>query len=101
MSAKATKEAKKLTLDPGDPEAGYVSPDLSLIDGIETLTEEEQDAHDERNALREEEVDAVAEHEDKVARARIEELEKSGQAKDEEPKQVAKTGSASSSPKSS
>jgi hypothetical protein len=62
------KEERKLILPTGHPNAGYVSPDLSGIDGVETLSEEEQKAHDERNEAQQAEAEAVAEAEDKVAK---------------------------------
>lgn len=74
MPSKTTDEPK-LTLGQGDPEAGYVSPDLSLQDGVGTLPDEEQKAHDERDKAREDEVQAVAEHEHKVATERAKEAE--------------------------
>lgn len=60
-----------LTLPTGHPQAGYVSPDLSLRDGTGTLPAEEQEWHDDRNDARQAEVDAVAAHEDSVVREEI------------------------------
>ena len=71
MAPTKDKEERKLTLPSGHPQAGYVSPDLSGMDGVGTLPDEEQKIHDERDDAREAEVEAVAEHEDKVAREEI------------------------------
>jgi hypothetical protein len=81
-----TKEAKeeKQSLPIGHPQAAYISPDLSLQDGVGTLPDEEQEAHDEQVEAQQAEAEAAAEHEDKVAKAEAQEAE----AKDKEaPKQ--------------
>lgn len=60
-------EEKKLSLPVGHPEAGYVEPDLSLRDGVGTLPDDEQKAHDERDQAREDELSAIADREHEVA----------------------------------
>jgi uncharacterized protein YaiL (DUF2058 family) len=96
------KEERKLTLPTGHPQAGYVSPDLSGLDGVGDLPEDEQKAHDERNKAQEEEAAAIAESEDKVAReeekARAAERDKRIEA---EQKQTATASTAPSSSKAS
>jgi hypothetical protein len=74
-------EAPKQELPVNHPQAGYVSPDLSLNDGNQILPDEEPPeeekplTREERIEAREAEVKAVAEHEDKVAKAEAEEAE--------------------------
>jgi len=90
------KEERKLTLSAGDPEAGYVSPDRSLVDGVELFDDETQEAHDEAIAAHEDEVEAVAEHEDKVARERIAQAEKEAKGQAKEQEKAASTAATSS-----
>ena len=77
MAPRSTKDVEepKQTLPVGHPQAGYVSPDLSGIEGVETLHDDEQKAHDERNQAQEDEAAAVAENEDKVAKEEQKRLE--------------------------
>src|SRR5215831_7611023 len=97
MPAKSKeKEERKLKLPAGDPEAGYVSPDPSFVDGVETFSEEEQEARDDAADAWEEEVAAIADHEHEVATARLEE-EAQTQAKEE--KQTKAAAPAASSTK--
>lgn len=82
MAPSTTKtDEPKLTLPVGHPQAGYTTADLSYHEGTGTLPDEEIEVHEERNAAREEEVEAVAENEHKVATAEI--AERAGDAKDE------------------
>jgi len=67
MAGKTTDEPKQ-SLPSGHPQAGYVSPDLSYVEGVGTLPDEEQEEHDKRNEEREAEVEAVEANEDKVAK---------------------------------
>ena len=92
------KEERKLSLPNGHPSAGYVSPDLSGIDGVETLPEDEQKAHDERNQAQEDEAKAVAEAEHKVA---TEEAKAAADAEKAAEKETAATTTSSSGSKSS
>jgi len=94
--ARSTQEKgeRKLTLPTGHPAAGYVSPDLSGIDGVETLPEEEQKLHDERNDARDAEVEAVADAEHKVA---TEEAKAAADAEKAAEKQTAAATTTSSS----
>lgn len=64
---KDTKEQKQ-SLPAGHPRAGYVSPDLSTHEGTGTLPPEEVDWHEARNDAREDEIERVAEAEDKAAK---------------------------------
>jgi hypothetical protein len=66
-TSKQTEEPKA-TLPVGHPQAGYVTADLSLQDGVGTLPDIEQAWNDERDEAREADVEAVADHEDKVAK---------------------------------
>jgi hypothetical protein len=61
-------EERKLTLPVGHPQAGYVGPDLSGVDGVTTFSPEEQKLRDERQAAYEDDLKAVTDNEDKVAR---------------------------------
>jgi hypothetical protein len=72
--ASATAERKE-KLAAGDPEAGYVSPDLSFSDGI-VLDPDRQKLADEEAQARDDEVAAVEEHEDKVVKERRAQAEK-------------------------
>ena len=73
-------DAKKATLPPGDPEAGYVTSDLTLegSDGIDldNLPDNLKDWHEEKDEAYKKQVEAVAENEDKVAKERAAEAEK-------------------------
>ena len=91
--ARSTQEKgeRKLTLPTGHPAAGYVSPDLSGVEGVETLPDEEQKLHDERNDARDAEVEAVADAEHKVA------TEEAKAAEGVTAKQAAATATTSSS----
>ena len=80
MARSTTTEEAKLTLPVGHPQAGYVEPDLSYHEGTGTLPDEEIEIHEERNAAREEEAQAVAENEDKVAREEIAARDKEAEA---------------------
>jgi|SRR5215471_696355 len=67
MAPKA--EEKKRTLPPGHPQAGYTGSDPSAADdGIGTLASSLQEWKDKRQEAYEDEVAAVAEHEDKAAK---------------------------------
>ena len=94
--ARSTQEKgeRKLTLPAGHPAAGYVSPDLSGVEGVETLPEEEQKLHDERNDARDAEVEAVADAEHKVA---TEEAKAAAEAEKAAEKQTAAATTTSSS----
>jgi hypothetical protein len=70
-STKTTDEPKQ-TLPAGHPQAGYVSPDLSTHEGTGTLPDAEKAWHEERNDARDEEVQTVAEAEDKAAKEEAE-----------------------------
>lgn len=63
----AKQEEPKLTLPAGHPQAGYLSPDTSLEDGIGLRPDVEQQAVDEANKAREDEAAAITDHEHKVA----------------------------------
>src|SRR5262245_17067156 len=68
MPAKAAEE-KKLTLPPGHPQAGYGGTDPSANDdGVGTLAPVAQEWADKNQEAYEEQRDAIAEHEDKVAK---------------------------------
>ena len=73
-----TKERKepKATLPVGHPKAGYVDPDLSYHEGTGVIPDEEVEWHEARNEAREEQIDEVAEGEDKAAKEEQEEREK-------------------------
>jgi hypothetical protein len=62
-------EERKLSLPVGHPQAGYVGPDLSFRDGAGELAGDDKKAYDEQNKAREDELKAVQENENKVARA--------------------------------
>ena len=68
--ARSTKEKEepKLKLPVGHPQAGYISPDLSLQDDTGVLPDVEQEWHDERDEAQQAEVEVVTENEDKTAR---------------------------------
>jgi len=68
MASNKTEEPK-LTLPTGHPEAGYVSPDLSFSDTGGPVPDAEKEWADERDSARKTEVEAVAAHEDEVAKA--------------------------------
>ncbi len=61
------QEEPKQTLPAGHPQAGYLSPDTSLEDGVGLRPEVEQKRVDEANEAREKEAEAIVEHEHKVA----------------------------------
>src|SRR5262245_1209384 len=63
-----TKEEPKQSLPAGHPAAGYTAPDLSYHEGTGSIPDEEKEWHEKRNSVREEEVEAVADAEDKVAK---------------------------------
>jgi len=69
--APSKTDEPKLTLPVGHPQAGYVEADLSYHEGTGTIPDEELEIHEERNAAREEDAQAVAENEDKVAREEV------------------------------
>jgi hypothetical protein len=70
MSPSKTTEEPKMTLPSGHPQRAFVSPDLSLADGA-TLDPETEKLIEAQQA----EVEAAAEHEDKVARAEAKAVE--------------------------
>lgn len=86
----------KESLPVGHDQAGYVRPDLSLErgDNYGKLPPEEKAWHEKRDKAREEEVKAIAEHENEVAKeerkTREEQAEKS--AKEFEARQRAAAG---------
>lgn len=69
MSPSKIVEEPKLTLPVGHPEAGYVAPDLSYQEAAGTLPPEEQEWNEERDEAQQADAEAVAEHEDAVAKA--------------------------------
>jgi predicted nucleic acid-binding Zn ribbon protein len=75
-----TTDEPKQSLPVGHPQAGYVSPDLSTHDGTGTLPDSEKEWHEARNDARDEEVEAVAEAEDKAAKEEAERLAKEAEA---------------------
>jgi hypothetical protein len=79
------------SLPVGHPQAGYVSPDTSYVDGVGQRPADEQAAADEAIAAREDEVKAVAENEHSVATA------EAAAAEGAQPKEAAPTTSTSSS----
>jgi hypothetical protein len=82
-STSSTTEEAKLSLPVGHPQAGYVGPDLSFRDGAGELSGEDKKAYDEQNKAREDELKAVQENENKVARAeRAEQLKEEKAAGD-------------------
>jgi hypothetical protein len=100
MTATKGKEKKerKRTLPAGHPRAGYVSPDLSFVDGVETFSDEEQEARDEMIAEHEEEVEAVEDAEDEAAK---EEEEEKAKEQEEAEKSAKKADAPASSTSSS
>lgn len=100
-TTRKTKEEPKRTLSTGHPEAGYVSPDLSTHEGTGTLPPEEVEWHEARNDAREEEVEAVTENEDKVARDEQKEAEKEAEKAADKAKADAESKPASTPPKTS
>src|SRR5262245_38142980 len=64
----STTEEPKESLPIGHPQAGYVSPDLSEAGTAQTLPAEEEEWAKARDEARQEEVDAVAEAEDKIVK---------------------------------
>jgi len=97
--ARSTQEKgeRKLTLPTGHPAAGYVSPDLSGVEGVETLPDEEQKLHDERNDARDAEVEAVADAEHKVATEEAKAAEEAEKATEKEAASASAATSSSSS----
>lgn len=95
---RSTPEEPKLTLPVGHPQAGYVEPDLSYHEGTGTLPDEEIEIHEERNAKREEEAQAVAENEHKVA---TEEIKAREEAAKEAEKKAPESSTPAAPPKSS
>ena len=63
-----TKDEPKATLPVNHPEAGYVSPDLSYHEGTGIIPDAEVEWHEDRNQAREEEIERVADGEDKAAK---------------------------------
>jgi hypothetical protein len=68
VSQKTEPEVLK-SLPVGHPQAGYVSPDTSYVEGVGLRPEDEQAAYDEAVAAREAEAKAVAKNEHAVASA--------------------------------
>lgn len=72
MTGKSTRETtpteESLSLPINHPQAGYVSPDLSFVDGGE-LAPGEKEWAEERDAAQKAEAETVAAHEDTVAKA--------------------------------
>jgi hypothetical protein len=99
-SAPATEEPKG-TLSPGDPEASYVSPDLSTQDGTGTLPDAEKDWHDTRDGDHDAEVEAAADNEDAVVKRRAEEAEKAEKAQADATATPTTTKATSSTPSGS
>jgi hypothetical protein len=60
-------EERKQTLPVGHPQAGYVSPDLSLEVDAGTRPKEEQKNWEEQNAAQKDAAEAIAKHEHKTA----------------------------------
>jgi hypothetical protein len=67
-----TTEEPKATLPVGHPQAGYVAADLSFTDGVGTLPDIEQEWNDDRDETRGADAEAVADHEDRVAKEEAE-----------------------------
>jgi len=84
-----TTEEPKATLPVGHPAAGYVSPDLSAHDGTGIIPDEEKAWHEQRNEAREEQLEAVADAEDKAKKdedeARAKEAERIRKWKEDHP----------------
>ncbi|HKB39857.1 MAG TPA: hypothetical protein VKD72_25705 [Gemmataceae bacterium] len=80
-------EEPKETLPAGHAQAGYNAPDLSFHEGTGTIPDVEKQWHEARNKQQQETAEAVAEHEDKVAKAERKEAEQAEAeaAKAEEP----------------
>lgn len=90
MSPSKTKDdERKLTLPVGHPQAGYVEPDLSYHEGTGILPDEELAFHEARNEAREEELEAVAENENRAATEEIEAREESTKKARERQEKVA------------
>jgi hypothetical protein len=77
-------------LGAGDPQASYVSPDLSFHDGTGIIPDSEKEWHEERNKAHDEEVKAAVESEQKV----VEEREKAAEAEAKEAEAEAKKAEA-------
>lgn len=93
MSPTKTEEKPKLNpggLGPHDPEASYVSPDLSFHEGTGTIPDNEKQWHEERNNRRDEEVKAANESEAKA----IEEKRKRDEEDAERRRKLAVSGTA-------
>lgn len=73
-------EEPKETLPPGHPQAGYVRPDGSFSDGAGTLPDSEKEWNEARDKARDEEAEAIAEHEDEAAKQEREDQEKARKA---------------------
>jgi len=80
---------------PGEPDASYVDPDLSLKDSVGTLPEDEQAWSDARDAARDEGVEAAEAHDQEVAQARADAAEEAT-AKAEEQAELREKVSAAS-----
>jgi hypothetical protein len=91
------KEERKLTLPSGHAQAGYISPDLSLQDGVGVLPDAEQEWHDERDEARDAEVEAVTANEDKVAKEEVKQAEAEAKAAEKEQEKTEKTTSTKTS----
>jgi hypothetical protein len=101
--AKAKEEEQKLSLPVNHPKAGYLSPDLSLIDGREPpneedVEEEKPQTREERIEAREAEAEAVAEAEHKAA---TEEQEAAAETEEKAVKAEAPAASGGASTKAS
>jgi len=66
----SVNEETKQSLPPGDPQAGNTTHDTAPVFQTGTVPDVEQEAYDEREKARQEQVDAIAEAEDKVAKER-------------------------------
>ena len=82
MSSVENPEERKESLAIGDPEAGYVSRDMSGVFGTGTVPDVEQEIYDKQVKAHEDEVKALEEAEDKVVKQRRADAEK-GQAQAE------------------
>lgn len=74
--AKSKQEEPKQSLPVGHPKAGYISPDLSFHEGTGTISDVEREWHEARNEQQQDDADAIAEAEDKVAKEEQAEQEK-------------------------
>lgn len=94
--AQATDE-EKATLPVGHPQAGYTSPDGSFSDGAGTLPESEKKWNEQRDKAHDEEVEAVADAEDKAVQEQKKAEEKAAAEDKDAPaaKKAAPTGSGS------